>query len=108
RFESSRGYTILFLVCGLAATWYAAGFLAAVGGALLYFLALSPLVLYLLRSLGAAPREDKDGKERQRVQREYENITGDDPSPRSFPDTIRMRTVRVLEKSYFENKYRHP
>jgi len=44
------GATIFFLVCGLAATWYAAGFLAAVGGASLYFLALSPVVLYLLRS----------------------------------------------------------
>ena len=76
------GATVFFLVCGLAATWYAAGFLAAGGGALLYFLALSPTVLYLLRSLGAVPRNAKDWKERQRVQGKYEKITGKDPSPR--------------------------
>lgn len=98
----------MFLVCGLATTWYAAGFLATVGAALLYFFALSPIVLYLLRSLGAVPREDKDWKEWQRVQWEYEKITGEDRPPRCFPDTIRMRTVRGMEKCYFENMYRYP
>jgi hypothetical protein len=102
------GASVLFLVCGFAATWYAAGFLTTVGSALLYFFALSPIVLYLLRSLGAVPREDKDWKERQRVQREYERITDEDRPPHRFPDTIRMRTVRGMEKCYFKNKYRYP
>ncbi|HEV2247398.1 MAG TPA: hypothetical protein VGW37_12155 [Terriglobia bacterium] len=70
------GASICFLACGLAVTWYAAGFLAMIGGGLLYFLALSPIVLYLLRSLAAVPQEDKDWKEKQRVQMEYERITG--------------------------------